>query len=145
MSSVRMNEGICSSQTTQPSTHAHKIIHISLSGTGRVTKSLCDFYFFSYLDRIDSRDLTAFSRLTFYGKYWLHNKYILSNILYAMFAIFFSPFTITANINGLWDAVSRQPDYFEVWICYSRVGTLLNLNIKLTWKYEFCIKSKCKL
>lgn len=48
----------------QPSTHTHKMVHTSLSGSSRNTTSLCDLYFF-YLDRIKTHTLpnSPFDRL----------------------------------------------------------------------------------
>ena len=78
MSIVHMNGINFSPQTTpipypQPSTHTYKLIHISLSETGRNTTSLF------HLDRIKRRYSDQLSRLTFYGKYCLHTKHVLSN------------------------------------------------------------------
>ena len=78
MSSVHMNEGIYSSPFSTKHTCTHNNKYFPFRNWQDNKKSLW-FLFFFHMDRINSRDLAEFSRLTFYGKYCLHNKHILSN------------------------------------------------------------------
>ena len=89
---VHMNGINCSSSNTpiaypQPSTHTHKILHISLPETGRNTTSLCYLYFFIW---IRSKEDTApnFPVWPFMVNIVCTTSIYFLIILYAMFAIF---------------------------------------------------------